>query len=107
VKREAIATEVGGGELSIIHDDMVGRYAEVDALLGGLTKHLIREGILTKGGRTRASFRAWQAVFDRWQRLAAQLGTERRPKLAGAEQLHDAIARAERDRQAQRSEAQS
>ena len=67
--RAAVLADLGGEE----------DVSEV-ALRDLLSAHLAASGPLTKAGKRRAALDAWERASVRCERLAARIGTDRRPR---------------------------
>jgi hypothetical protein len=71
-KREALARHVGAA--SVIQQDVINDYATVDVLIDTVTANIVKLGVLTTKGRTRAAVSLLLQLLDRRVRYAALLG---------------------------------
>lgn len=92
----AILTDLGGDEeLSALARTTVCEVARLKVILSALGTELLEGGVLTPKGRGRAAMTVYLQVLDRYQRLAASLGLERRQKpVHPLEAVRQAVAEA-------------
>jgi hypothetical protein len=76
-----ITTDLGGdAELTALARASVREIARLEVILAALGTELLQGGVLTGKGKTRAATTTYLQVLDRFTRLAATLGLERRQK---------------------------
>ncbi len=79
--RAAVLADLGGEEdVSEVTMRLVEDFAFAVALRDLLSAHLAASGPLTKAGKRRAALDAWERASVRCERLAARIGTDRRPR---------------------------
>ena len=77
----AIETDLGGAaELSALQHASVREAARLEVILGALGGELLDHGVLTGKGKCRAATTIYLQVLDRFVRVAATLGLERKAK---------------------------
>ncbi|MGC4084262.1 MAG: hypothetical protein QM736_19670 [Vicinamibacterales bacterium] len=77
----AITTDLGGAsELSALAQASVREAARLEVILHALGTELLASGVLTGKGKMRAATTTYLQVLDRFTRLAATLGLERRSR---------------------------
>jgi hypothetical protein len=81
---DAILRDLGGPEdVSTVRSRLSTRFVELDAIADYLIANILRDGITTTKGRTRAAVSAFLHVVDRQLAIAKALGLERRRRDAG------------------------
>jgi hypothetical protein len=78
-KRRAIHADLGD-RLNTIGEDLIDRYLELDVMASWLGDNVMKHGMLTGKGRTRAAVFSLLAVTNQQVRLAEKLGIERRER---------------------------
>jgi hypothetical protein len=74
----AIVADLGGPDtLSTLRRDLIQRYLETANIADYLASHVLRDGVLTTKGKTRAAVTTYLSVVDRLSRLAAAIGLDR------------------------------
>jgi hypothetical protein len=87
-QREAIVADLGGCEnVSALRLSLVDRFLTLQALAAWQEGELLKHGLFTARGRTRAVFTALLSTVDRLTRLAIAIGLERKAK-----DLNDSLA---------------
>lgn len=80
---DAITADLGGeSELTAMKRASVREAARLEVLLDAMGTDLLERGVVTGKGRTRAMTSAYLSVLDRFVRLSAALGLERKAKQA-------------------------
>jgi hypothetical protein len=69
-----------GEDLSTVKQDVVARYLEASLVADYLFDNVVKHGVLTGKGRTRAAVATYLQVLDRVVRLAQLLGLERQQR---------------------------
>jgi hypothetical protein len=78
---DGIAIDLGGvDELSTLKRELIKCFTETSAIRSYLGENILREGVLTTKGRTRAAVGTYLSVVDRLSRLAQAIGLARVPK---------------------------
>lgn len=78
-KVQAIAADLGA-DLSTLQHAAVTEAARLTLIVDSLGDNLLRHGVLTGKGKTRAALSAYALALDRLHRLMTLLGVERRQK---------------------------
>jgi hypothetical protein len=60
--------------------ELVGRFLQASVIADHLGANIVRHGVLTTKGRTRAAVTTYLQVLDRLHRLSTAIGLERRQK---------------------------
>lgn len=80
----AITADLGGeAELSSLARASVREVARLEVILAALGEDLLRTGVLTGKGKSRAATTVYLHVLDRFTRLSQALGLARQPKSLG------------------------
>ena len=80
-KEAAIVADLGGaGNLSTIKREVVTRFLQTSVVADFLGSNIVKHGVLTTKGKTRAAVTTYLQVVDRLTRLALTLGLERQTK---------------------------
>lgn len=78
---EVISTDLGGAsELSALQRASVREVARLEVILAALGDELLEGGVLTGKGKMRAATTVYLQVLDRFVKVAATVGLQRRPK---------------------------
>lgn len=89
-RTDALVTDLGGiAGLSVAAAMLVAELARLQLVTESLGADVLRHGVLTGKGRTRAAVTIYLQVLDRQQKLAQLLGLERRQKPSGPTHLAD------------------
>ncbi len=89
-RTDALTADLGGmSQLSAVQGPLVAELARLQLVTESLGADVLRHGVLTGKGRTRAAVTIYLQVLDRQQKLAALLGLERRQKPSGPTHLAD------------------
>jgi len=79
--RKQLLEDLGGeAHISATKRDVAKRFCELQVIADTIVSNLVREGVLSTKGRQRAALSAYLNVVDRLNKLAAQLGLERKAK---------------------------
>ena len=90
-RTDALVTDLGGiAGLSVSAAALVAELARLQLVTESLGADVLRHGVLTGRGRTRAAVSIYLQVLDRQQKLAQLLGLERRAKPT-AQRIEDYI----------------
>ena len=77
-REAAILKDRGGAEnVGQLTRDLVRRYLEAGLIADYLSNNIVRHGVLTTKGRTRAAVNTYLHVLDRLHRIAGAIGLER------------------------------
>lgn len=83
-RQAAILADLGGADqVSWLRTDLVRRYLEMSLVADYLAHNMVRNGVLSAKGRTRAAVTTYVQVVDRLTRLANTLGLERQARPVG------------------------
>jgi hypothetical protein len=79
--RTELVSDLGGIEATgVLKRKAVDKTLQLEVVADTLVSNLIREGVLTAKGQSRAALSAYLSVVDRLMRLYQMLGMERRQK---------------------------
>lgn len=80
-KRAAIMADLGGEDgISVTRQQLVAEFLRVSVIADSLGDDLLRRGVLTGKGKTRAAATLYLRVLDRVHRLASVIGLERQQR---------------------------
>ena len=80
-REAAIVADLGGaGNLSTIKREVITRFLQTSVVADFLGSNIVKHGVLTTKGKTRAAVTTYLQVVDRLTRLALTLGLERQAK---------------------------
>ena len=78
---DAIEMDLGGAsELSVLQRASVREAARLEVILSALGRELLAGGVMTQKGAVRAATNTYLSVLDRFTRLAATIGLQRRTR---------------------------
>jgi hypothetical protein len=78
-----VADRGGMDNVSVIELSLLKKIVVLDRISDHLAGHVLRDGVLSTKGRTRAAVVTYLSVVDRVARLASTLGLERKAKKVG------------------------
>ena len=78
--KQLLADLGGDDQVSVTKRGLARRHSELSVIADTILTNLLQQGVLSTKGRQRAALTAYLNVVDRLNKLAAQLGLERRQK---------------------------